>query len=107
MAEGDTNFTNVDASGNVTAGTGLTVTSGGATVTAGGVTVTAGDVTASSSNITGAAFYGPTLTTTAPDMTGFQVDGSNPVTTAYIRLYDWTTSAWRNCYLANGTFTAI
>jgi hypothetical protein len=44
-AVGDTNVTNLVASGTVTAGTGLAVTSGGQTITAGGQTITAGGLT--------------------------------------------------------------
>ena len=51
-AVGDTNVTNLVASGTVTAGTGLTVASGGSTITAGGQTITAGGQTITAGGLT-------------------------------------------------------
>lgn len=124
MAEGDTNLTNVVASGTMTAGTGLTVTSGGATVTAGGLTVTAGGATVSAGgasitgaitsttditatrSLTGAALYGPTIAAGNPTVAGFTVDGTNPPTMGYIRVYDTGYNAFRNYRFWNGILTA-
>lgn len=105
--------------GDWTVGGALVVT-GTSTLT--GATTVTGALTASSTAavtglITGAAgatitgdlrgsrIYGPSVDD--PKLyPGFMVDGVLPPALSYIRMYDWTTNAWRNCRLVNGTFTA-
>jgi hypothetical protein len=116
MAEGDTNFTNVSASGDLTAGDDLTVTDD-ATITddasiGGDLTVTGSATVSTNLSVTGnttatAALYTANSDATITFACGPQWDGGNPFRVAYLRMYDHGTGAWRNCWLNSGTFTAI
>lgn len=104
MAEGDTNLTNLVLSGDLTADDDATVT-GDLTVT-GAQTLTG--VTTHANIVTGAtALYCGASSDPRSFACGITWNGALPLQVAYIRLYDFGTGAYRNCWLNSGTLTAI